>query len=341
MKKTLFACLCFGFFAVASAQNQFVATLQHGDEVSNYYGSDALKKAYNASETGDIITLSSGAFNSCNIEKGITVRGAGLNSELKTEVNGDFDVYSTDESWTTTFEGLKMNNRVYVYSQNAESAGKVVFEKNYINELRDYYRNTPTENNTPTFIVIDSYVKNLGINYTHTKFTAYNSIFEGNKSTNHSDYTNPTFYNCLFIGYIRQLYSANLNNCIFYNTYNNSDGRLQSSVVATNCLGINTNSHNTFTDLPAGANINNSMETDITEIFKTFTGEFTSFAELYELTEKGKSYKGIDGTEVGVQGGFSPYSLHVQYPVISKFQADSKAGTDGKLNVSIEVTNGK
>lgn len=340
MKKTFFACLCFGFFAVASAQNQFVATLQHGDEVSNYYGSDALKKAYNASESGDIITLSSGAFNSCNIEKGITVRGAGLNSELKTEVNGNFEVYSTDESWTTTFEGLKLNSTVYVYSQYAEGAGKVVFEKNYINALRDYYRNTPTENSTPTFIVIDSYVKNLGINYNHTKFTAYNSIFEGDKSTSHSDYANPTFYNCLFIGRI-DMSSAIFNNCIFYATSGSWYGNLSSTSVATNCLGINPTSNNTFSNLPSGASINNSMETDITEIFKTFTGEFTSFAELYELTEKGKSYKGIDGTEVGVQGGFSPYSLHVQYPVISKFQADSKAGTDGKLNVTIEVTNGK
>lgn len=339
MKKTFFACLCFGFFAVASAQNQFVATLQHGDEVSNYYGSDALKKAYNASETGDVITLSSGAFNSCNIEKGITVRGAGLNSELKTEVNGNIRVYSTDESWTTTFEGLKLNSTVCVYSQNAEGAGKVVFEKNYINDLRTDY-SSPTESGTPTFIVNSSYINNLHI-YAYTKFTAYNSIMRGDNSTDRSDYTNPTFYNCLFIGYMRSLSSANLNNCIFYNTYNSYYGYLPTSAVATNCLSINPNSYSAFTELPAGANINNSMETDITEIFKTFTGEFTSFAELYELTEKGKSYKGIDGTEVGVQGGFSPYSLHVQYPVISKFQADSKAGTDGKLNVTIEVTNGK
>lgn len=340
MKKTFFACLCFGFFAVASAQNQFVATLQHGDEVSNYYGSDALKKAYNASESGDIITLSSGAFNSCNIEKGITVRGAGLNSELKTEVNGDFNVYSTDESWTTTFEGLKLNNRVYVYSQNAEGAGKVVFEKNYINNLRTDYRSGATESGAPTVIANSNYVKNI---YTsnYSKITAYNCIFESGSDTNKSDYTSPTFYNCLFIGRIWSVDYAVLNNCIFYNTINNSDGYLRSSNVATNCLGIHPNSMSTFTDLPAGASINNSMETDITEIFKTFTGEFTSFAELYELTEKGKSYKGIDGTEVGVQGGFSPYSLHVQYPVISKFQADSKAGTDGKLNVTIEVTNGK
>lgn len=347
MKKTFFACLCFGFFTVASAQNQFVATLQHGDEVSNYYGLDALKNAYNASETGDIITLSSGAFNSCNIEKGITVRGAGLNSELKTEVNGNFNVYSTDDSWTTTFEGLKLNSTVYVYSQNSEGAGKIVFEKDCINSLHvDYYGGT-IESGAPTVNAINCYVKWIDTRDL-TKFTAYNSIFTAG-STSHSDYSNPTFNNCLIVnidtnqGYIyRNLDYSILNNCILYNCWDyNYYSKLASTCVATNCLGIHPNSHDAFSDLPTGASVNNSMETDIAEIFKTFTGEFTSFAELYELTEKGKSYKGFEGTEVGVQGGFLPYTLHVQYPVISKFQADTKAGTDGKLNVSIEVTNGK
>ena len=348
MKKSIFlAILGLASYVVASAQNQFVATLQHGENVSNFYGSDALKKAYNASETGDIITLSSGAFNSCNIEKGITVRGAGLNAEMKTEVNGNLSVYSTDESWTTTFEGLKLNNTVYVYNKNVGTAGKVVFEKNYINRLEVSYNSGVTETNAPLVTVINNYV---GFIYTrnYTKFTAYNSIFT-NGNTDRSEYSNPTFYNCLFVStnssssdFFRYLDYSIPNNCIFYN---NSDydyyTKLPSSCVATNCLGIHPRSYNAFDNLPAGASSNNSMETKITEIFETFTGEFTSFAELYKLTEKGKSYKGFDGTEVGVQGGLSPYTLHVQYPVISKFQADAKAGTDGKLNVSIEVTNGK
>lgn len=345
MKKSIFlAILGLASYVVASAQNQFVATLQHGDKVSNYYGLDALKNAYNASETGDIITLSSGSFNSCNIEKGITLRGAGLNSEVKTEVNGNFHVYSTDESWTTTFEGLKLNNTVRVYSRNSEGAGKVVFEKNYIADLTTA-SSSPKEIGAPVINVINCYVKYCDAG-NYSKFNAYNSIFT-NGRTNHSDYSNPTFNNCIIIcnndSYFGNLYEAIFNNCILYNTYTNNTyyAKLPSSCVATNCLSIHPNSHNAFDNLPSGASINNSMETNITEIFKTFTGEFSSFAELYELTEKGKSYKGFEGTEVGVQGGFLPYTLHVQYPVISKFQADTKAGTDGKLNVSIEVTNGK
>ena len=61
---------------VTFAQTQ-VATLQHGDDISVFYGATALIEAHDSAETGDIITLSSGNFASTTIRKAITLRGAG------------------------------------------------------------------------------------------------------------------------------------------------------------------------------------------------------------------------------------------------------------------------
>lgn len=44
-----------------------MATLQHGDEVSVYYGKTALEEAYKvAADSGDVITLSAGRFTAPN-----------------------------------------------------------------------------------------------------------------------------------------------------------------------------------------------------------------------------------------------------------------------------------
>lgn len=346
MKKyILLSVVCLGFSTVASAQNQFVATLQHGDAVTNYYGTDALKKAHDAAETGDVITLSAGSFTGCQIDKGVTVRGVGMNSELKTEINGDIYIYSRDASWTTEFEGVRLNGTAYCQTDdNYSSAGKISFDKCYI-----YYFYlgawSSSESNVPVVMLNNDVVYMLSVGGA-SKFSANNSVICCDNvnwviGTSHSDNSNPSFYNCIICGRLDGLADACLNNCITYNSYDYFIGQLPYSCVASNCLGINPNALNAFEGIPSGASINNYIETDITSIFKSFKGQLDGFDELFELTTKGKGYKGTDGTEVGVQGGLLPYTLQVKYPVITKFQADSRTSNEGLLNVSIEVTNGK
>ena len=58
-----------------------MATLQHGDEVSVYYGKTALEEAYTAAaDSGDVVTLSAGVFSFSNHEfqKSLSVVGNGL-----------------------------------------------------------------------------------------------------------------------------------------------------------------------------------------------------------------------------------------------------------------------
>lgn len=45
------------------AQDVQMATLQHGDELSAFYGADAFAKALEKADDNDVINLSSGAFN--------------------------------------------------------------------------------------------------------------------------------------------------------------------------------------------------------------------------------------------------------------------------------------
>ena len=90
----------------ASAQTELQsATLQQGDKTSIYYGKDAFISAFNA-VTGvtDVITLSSGTFNSPTFNKACTVYGAGCETD---ESKG---IYSTNVGEITIQHGTEVNS---------------------------------------------------------------------------------------------------------------------------------------------------------------------------------------------------------------------------------------
>ena len=100
----------------ALAQTQ-VATLQHGDDVSVYYGTNAFVEAHTAAQTGDIITLSSGTFVPCDITKAITLRGAGCAIDTVANTNptifgGDINLNVADTANFLTIEGILFTNVV-------------------------------------------------------------------------------------------------------------------------------------------------------------------------------------------------------------------------------------
>ena len=78
MKKFLFAMVALVTTVMgANAQGQS-ATLQQGDKMTPFYGSDAFVKAYNAAENGAVITLSAGIFSTVDsITKQVTIIGNG------------------------------------------------------------------------------------------------------------------------------------------------------------------------------------------------------------------------------------------------------------------------
>lgn len=351
MKKILsivFAFICMA--CASSAQNTFVATLQHGDTVSNYYGTNALVEAYNASETGDIILLSAGVFNSVNIEKGITIRGVGLGQDNKSCIKNDFKVYSKDASWKTSFEGIYAINSAVVHANDCTiKAGRIEFVKSQFGELSSSYSGSPSVLSTPKVNIIQCVTNGFSTSR-WSSFTCYNSLIQETRSmyslsTTASNAINTTFINCVINPRNRygvgSIVSAVLMNCILLAT---SDNHLPSTSIAYNCLGIfntTTTNFDMFSDLPFGQKQNCWNVKDITTIFKTFNGTFDDYSETFELTEEGQQYLGTDGTQIGMQGGSVKYSTVMSYPVITYMLADDKTTKDGKLNVKIEVSTGE
>ena len=93
------------------AQNSLVATLEHNETTTVFVGVNALSEAHNAAVNGDLITLSSGTFNACNITKAITLRGAGMELDTinhiePTILNGDFGLTAYVDTCAVTLEGL-------------------------------------------------------------------------------------------------------------------------------------------------------------------------------------------------------------------------------------------
>lgn len=120
MKKTLllFAALCMA--TLGSAQQPF-ATLTHNDSVQVFYGMNALQQAHAAAVDGDVINLSSGAFNAVDITKALTIRGQGMFNDdsiglVRTRILNSFTVEVPDTVNRLTLIGLNyeanMNLRV-------------------------------------------------------------------------------------------------------------------------------------------------------------------------------------------------------------------------------------
>lgn len=101
-----------------SAQSALIATLMHGDEISTFQSSEALKQAYEKAVDGDVITLSSGTFNAPSpITKAITIRGAGMMAynTTPTKISGDFGISANDP---ITLESLNCGGTVYAHGQD-------------------------------------------------------------------------------------------------------------------------------------------------------------------------------------------------------------------------------
>lgn len=323
--------------ATAFAQQQ-MATLNHNDTITVFYGHYALKDAHNAAVAGDIVTLSPGTFEKCDITKPITLRGAGVTIDTiaatyPTVITGNFklDIPKHTEYYLV-IEGVYMSqtidinklynakfNRCNIYqlkfggsstnSVSDEIAENVEFVNCLIREIYNYGYYSSTS--SFTFVncallwhsgeVPSTFINSLLIiNIEFSKSTAYNSVITRiNGSYSFTQTANA--FNCIFI---RNGYSSN----ILYNTTNNTNVTYK--------------------------NLNEVFETwhSLTNISNF------SFDERYILKEEiATSFLGSDGTEVGIHGGMFPFDTRPSYMVVKKCNVANKSTIDGKLSVDIEV----
>ena len=316
----------------ALAQTQ-VATLQHGDDISVFYGANAFIEAHSAAAAGDIVTLSSGTFTvPSSITKAITLRGAGVvsdslagtaptifaqqvvisvsNDSIPFQVEG---ILFTGEMVYSTMYNPKFTrcsfNKIYYYNYSSPTMRNAQFVNCMIKEFDFYFASNTTLINSvvwnPTYIRSSSTVLLYnsimrwegGYNYLEG-LSAFNSIFIRANSTN-----NPYYYPGA--------------TCSFFN-----------------CIGIGLNS-----SAPFGNAYTSGCTTyaSYSAVFESFTGTFSLEEPFILKDEIATGFLGSDGTQVGIHGGFMPYSNRPSYMVLKRCNVANKSTIDGKLSVEIEV----
>ena len=333
------------------AQSNLVATLIHNGTVKAYYSGSALVQAYNAAANGDTIMLSAGTFQSVNIQKSLTIVGSGMHTDtikniFPTKLAGDFRI-GVGESKTLSnlkLEGLYHNGVITFGLDYYNTLANCSFQKCRFREVRDngmsgsyqtslYYR--PTHRNTVFSNCIITYDASFN-NQNQSNISFINSVVH---NPDIASGTTPSmeFVNCIYISNwkdssLGEVGNSNFTNCLIIT--DKSKGNLPIYANANRCVS-NFNCFGNITDNT------NAVVSGYTDLFKTYTGTYTDW-ETFELTDAAKAkYLGTDGTEVGIYGGFYPFSPETTMPKISKFNVAKKSTADGKLSVDIEVVAGE
>ena len=329
--KAMSAALFVLLLSVAGMKNALaqiqVATLQHNDSISAFYGTNAFVQAHTAAQTGDIITLSSGTFVPTTITKAITLRGAGCAVDTVANTNptifgGNIVLNVTDNANFLTIEGILFSNKV-----DYQTLYNPKFNRCNFTEI-DYYGSYYMSNaefvnciinlfdfsHADNTVLINSVVwQPCYITNSHT-VVLYNSIF---KMCNGPYYDGISGFNSIFIrsySYSPSSYCSFIN-CIGIDTYSSSNPYPFGNAYTSGCA--------TYTSYDS--------------VFESFTGTF-SFDEPFILkNEIATGFLGGDGTQVGIHGGIMPYTNIPSYMLRTNVSVPNHSNLDGTLNVEIEI----
>ncbi|MEE0266511.1 MAG: hypothetical protein UD103_00820 [Bacteroidales bacterium] len=325
MKRTLLLICTLLCANVLLAQEQ-LAVLRHNDSTSVFYGTSAFEQAYTAATHGDIITLSDGIFTTpSSIRKGITVRGNGACADTARRSIGtyfmeDFNVSQLGDSLQFSAEGIYFDD-----FEDDNAPCKIKLSKCIIRLLRDI------DNAEITNCII----KSGHIWGTATKrITIMNSVIRTWVfSSSGGIYTIPVFADCrnsIIIGKgdYAETYTQ-YSNCIIINKSTTDtivDNKTNNSVL----IGWDSTSHMASTE---------NVFMSLSDVFENWDGETISYdPETYRLKSSvSDSIQGLDGTEVGIFGGFMPFDWRPSYSIIKRFNVANRTTADGKLSVDIEV----
>lgn len=310
------------------------AVLAHEGELSMFYGSDSFIDAYNASVDGDVITLSEGTFNCISsMDKSITIHGAGpfednMAGSLITRMNNLTIVGSNP-----IIEGISFGT-VYLGDQSSPQFVKCNFSS--VEPIHEEYKHCQTVCFTDCYIlsfklyvnvnngrgscidnchIVNSVVWYLSYSSYGQDNIASNSIIRTYGSTSMYEMSNFVSYNSIII---RGSSLKPTNTCTFYNCIGVKNG--QQGLVFENSLNSNVVEYN-----------------NITDVFPAYVGE-DIFNEEFILDEGiATGFLGNNGTEVGIHGGYYPYSSRPGYMRMQHCTVGDRTTNDGHLSVDIEV----
>lgn len=327
MKKFLVAFLSvlFGVFETSYAQSTLLASLNHNGEITVFYGATALREAHAAATHGDVISLSSGSFLSVDIEKAVTIRGAGM--ELDSVRNIEPTIITKDFKITIP-DGVQQRLILEgIYSDAPIKCYCALINPQFM-KCRFYRLETSTTND-------NQYMKDA--QFIHCRISQSLNI-QGNSSASLVNCVlfdprikNSTIQNCVIklstssAGFLNNY----ITNCVLFST---NSAVVSEENIAYNCVSV----PNMFRSYK---NNNTNTYSTYEEIFKTFNNEDLKFdSENFELTDEAKTkFLGIDGTQVGIYGGNLPFSSIPTNPQIIKCNVAGKSTADGKLSIDVEV----
>lgn len=303
------------------AQEVLLATLQHGETTSVFYGYTALQAAMNAAQASDVITLSPGAFAATEINKAVRLQGAGYttdvaNGRYPTIIIGDIQIKLPEGAQGLIFDGI-------LNSEHINILDKIV---------------------AATFRKCRFNIFNMANYESHSKDCLIDQCRIGGSLTPDRNSDNLSFKNCI----INLLYQNQpssilyIENCVITSwlvpsitaIFRNNILRINGSSLNSSCFAYN----NVFITGNANGTVGSgNSNTDATTLFgKDISGY--SDTETYELTPSAQStYLGTDGKQVGIYGGLSPFTSIPTNPQITQKNIDAQSTADGKLKVSITV----
>ena len=319
--------------AASLAQNTLVAVLSHENNVQMFYGSSALKNAVEAAVSGDVITLSAGTFERCDITKGITIRGAGAEGEntliaMPSSPNSSGTIaFTIPESDPTPFsiEGISIGSSITI---NANTKGN--FAKCKIYDV------TFSSTSSANIKMVNCYVQQKLVLSGSSNLKLSNcrvgTLTNASNTTSTAD-----VFNC-YLNTTLSAYRCSFVNCLIYYISYYSSGTFPADASAMNCLFINNSSGGTRIDC---------YNAKVAQVFATYENKlvdarYQTYADVPttdQLSEEAKTtYLGTDGKEIGLYGGQYPYNLTPTYPRITTLNIAKQASADNKLSVEIEVT---
>lgn len=353
MKKLFLSLIAVAVGTLSSfAQSDLVATLSHGSSLSTFTGIDALSEAYAAAAEGDVITLSPGVFNAVNIEKAITVRGAGMqpmesNGYVSTQLAKNITInVPSGASSTLTIEGIQFLGTLEVYGDNL---APVTFSKSRFDSAVNGWGISMNAHSCVFSSGLYSWYSSSSYVYRNTTLNCFNCVIVNAQSNGYYQSGSVAVMakivatNCLVRLYHTEVKYSVFTNCIITSDdYSGNNYPLPETCSAQNCLGINSSrTPNLFQNIigPSNVMVEGSGTAAFTPIFKTLTmlSANPAITETFELTETAAAtYLGDDGTQVGIYGGTNPFNPTPTNPQVKKFTVNSTTEGD-QLKVKINV----
>ena len=331
MKKQFLLVVASVITMTAQAQDGQQATLVHGATTTTFDGTEALQQALSAAAHGDSIRLSAGTFDAADISKAVHIRGAGFNTSVAdslTHLNGDFTVSVDSTAGPMSLEG--------VFSSSTMQVGLL---RNAC--FQNCRLGTVTPKDSASTMRGTAFVKckvvsgfNLPENSSASCFNSY----VGRPICMNDSSSVFFFANCMIRGWNEYLgyalkSSYLLNSILIWSSdpkgANNQDLRnfFDASNRVLNVLGFsshhlyNNHAYSMFDNVGGYDNVDMVhwwFDPRSTIVFASGNNGYDyNEGETYELTKTAQTtYIGLDGTQIGMQGGAYPFDNGASYSTI-------------------------